>query len=124
MSALRRWEPFRSLMNMQGDRDRVFEEFFGRPLSRREGVRAPTVDMSETVDEVVVRAEMSEAKEGKEETDHRRERIWRGYERAISLPAEVVTNQVKAVMKDGGLEMRLPKTARSKAATPRKVAVE
>ncbi len=50
MSSLRRWEPFRSLMNVQTDLDRVFDEFYGRPLTRQEGVRAPTVDVSETAD--------------------------------------------------------------------------
>lgn len=147
MSALRRWEPFRSLMNMQGDLDRVFDDFFGRPLARQEGVRAPTIDVAETADEVIVKAEMpgvdkkdldvevlpeslslraetATEREEKEQTYHRRERVWRRYERLIPLPAEVVTDQATAVMKDGVLEVRMPKTERSKAATPRKLAVE
>ncbi len=147
MPALRRWEPFRSLMSMQTDLDRVFDEFFGRPWARQEGVRAPTVDVSETPEEVLVkaempgvdrkdlevevlpeslalRAEMSQEKEEKEQSYHRRERVWRRYERVIPLPAEVVTAQVKAAMKDGVLEVRMPKTERSRAATPRKVAVD
>jgi len=134
-------------MNMQGDLDRVFDDFFGRPVARQEGVRAPTLDISETPDEVLVkaempgvdkkdlevevlpeslslRAEMSEEKEEKAETYHRRERMWRRYERVVPLPAEVVTDQAKAVMKGGVLEVRMPKTERSKAATPRKLAVE
>ena len=147
MSALRRWEPFRSLMNMQGDLDRVFDEFFGRPIARQEGVRAPALDVSETPDEVLVKAELpgvdkkdlevevlpeslslraetAEEKEEKEQTYHRRERTWRRYERLVPLPAEVVTDQAKAVMKDGVLEVRMPKTERGKAATPRKLTVE
>jgi len=132
---------------MQTDLDRVFEDFFGRPVSRAEGVRAPTVDVSETDEEILVKAEMpgvekknievevmpeslslsaqtSEEKEEKEQTYHRRERVWRSYARVIPLPAEVVTDQAKATMKDGVLEIRLPKSARSKAETPRKVSVE
>ena len=147
MSALRRWEPFRSLMNMQGDLDCVFDEFFGRPLARQEGVRAPTIDVSETSDEVLVKAEMpgvdkkdievevlpeslslraqvSEEKEEKGQTCHRRERLCRRYERVIPLPAEVMTNEAKAIMKDGVLEVRMPKTERSKASTPRKLTVD
>ncbi len=147
MSSLRRWEPFRSLVNMQTDLDRVFDDFFGRPLAQREGVRAPSVDVSETPEEVVVkaelpgvdkknvevevlpdslsiRAEMSEEKEEKEQTYHRRERIWRRYERLLPLPAEVVTDQTTAVVKDGVLEVRMAKSERGKAATPRKVTVE
>ena len=148
MSALRRWEPFRGLLSMQSDLDRVFEEFFGRPgLAPADGVRIPTVDVSETADAVVVKAEVpgvekkdleievmpdslsleaevTKETEEKEKTYHRRERIWQRFERIIPLPSEVVTDQVKATMKDGVLEVRLPKTERSKATTPRKVSVE
>jgi HSP20 family protein len=146
MSSLRRWDPFRSLMNVQTDLDRVFDEFFGRPLARREGVGAPTLDVSETADEVLVKAElpgigkddlevevlpeslsisaeMSHEKEEKKQTYHRRERVWRRYERVLPLPAEVVTDEAKATMKDGILEVDMPKTERSKSATPRKVSV-
>ncbi len=148
MSALRRWEPFRGLLSLQSDLDRMFEEFFGRPaLATTEGVRAPTVDVSETADAVIVKAEMPgvdkkdievevmpesislkaeviKEKEEREETYHRRERVWQRFERIIPLPAEVITDQAKATMKDGVLEVRLTKTERGKAKTPRKVSVE
>ena len=148
MSALRRWEPFRGLLGMQSELDRMFDDFFGRPaLVRAEGVRVPTVDVSETADAVLVKAEMpgvdkkdlnvevmpgnlllkAEITREKEEKDgqfHRRERVWQRYERVVPLPAEVVTDQVKATMKDGVLEVRMPKTERSKATTPRKIAIE
>lgn len=147
MSALRRWEPFRSLMDMQGDLDRVFDEFFGHSLTRREDARPPAVDVSETADEVLVKAELpgvnkedlqveilpeslslravtTAEKEEKERTYHRRERVWRRYERHIPLPAEVVTAEAKAALTDGVLEVRMPKTERSKETTPRKLPVE
>jgi HSP20 family protein len=148
MSALKRWEPFRGLLSMQSDLDRMFEEFFGRPtLAPTDGVRIPLVDVSETADAVIVkaevpgvdkkdlevevmpeslslRAEVSTEKEEKDKTYHRRERVWQRFERIIPLPAEVVTDQVKATMKDGVLEVRMPKTERSKATTPRKISVE
>jgi HSP20 family protein len=134
-------------MSVQSDLDRVFEDFFGRPMRRDEGTRAPSVDISETADEVLLKAElpgvdkrdlevealpeslclsaeMSGEREEKEQTFHRRERVWRRYERVVALPAEVQTDQVKATMKDGVLEVRMPKTERSKSATPRKVSVE
>ncbi len=148
MSALRRWEPFRGLVGMQGELDRMFDEFFGRgALFRTEGIRVPSIDVSETADAVIVKAEVpgvdkkdleieampdslsikaevSSEKEEKDKTYHRRERTWQRYERVIPLPAEVVTDQVKAIMKDGVLEVKLPKTERSKGAIPRKVSVE
>lgn len=148
MSALRRWEPFRGLLGMQSELDRMFDEFFGRPaFVRPEGVRVPTVDVSETADAVIVKAEVpgvdkkdlevevtpdslslkAEVTREKEEKDrqfHRRERVWQRYERVVPLPAEVVTDQVKATMKDGVLEVRMPKSERSKATPPKKIAVE
>jgi len=147
MSALRRWEPFRSLLNMQGDLDRVFDEFFGHPVTRREDARPPAIDVSETADEVLVKAELpgvnkkdlevevlpeslslraetTAEKEEKDRTYHRRERVWSRYERHIPLPAEVVTDQAKATLTDGVLEVRMPKTERSKQATPRKLAID
>jgi len=147
MSALRRWEPFRGLMSLQSELDHAFDEFFGRSLMKADGVRAPTVDVSETAEEVIVKAELPgvdkkdvqvevlpeslslkaeviQEKEEKERTYHRRERVWRHYERLIPLPAEVITDKVKAVMKDGVLEIRMPKTEPSKETAPKKVAIE
>ncbi len=147
MSALRRWEPFRGLMSLQSELDRALDEFFGRSVMKADGVRAPTVDVSETAEEVIVKAELPgvekkdvqvevlpeslslkaeviQEKEEKERTYHRRERVWRHYERLIPLPAEVITDKVKAVMKDGVLEVRMPKTEPSKETAPKKVAIE
>ena len=150
MSSLMRWDPFRGLVRAQRDVERMFDDFFGRPLRRlevEEGVRLPAVDVSETDEEVVVKAElpgltrdnlevevmpetlslsgtMSQESEEKEGTYHRRERVWGRFERVIPLPAEVVSDQAKATLKDGLLEVRLPKTATAKTATPRKINIE
>jgi HSP20 family protein len=150
MSSLQRWDPFRGLVRAQRDLDRLFDSFFGRPLVRweeEEGVRVPAMDVTETDSEVVVttelpgvdrkdidvevlpeslsvKAEMSRESEGKEKTYHRRERVWGRFERTVSLPAEVVADQVKAVFKDGVLEIRLPKTEQTKASTPKKVQID
>jgi len=151
MSSLRRWEPFRGLMRMQRDLDRVFDDVFGAPW-RREGepedlVRIPSVDVSETDEEVVVRAELpgvgkddlevealpeslaikaetSEEQEEKEATYHRRERVWRRYERVIPLPAEIANEGVKAKLQDGVLEVRAPKAEPAKARGAKKVKIE
>ncbi len=146
MSALRRWEPFRGLLSMQSELDRAFDELFGRSLLKGDGIRAPMIDVSETAEEVIVKAELpgvekkdvevevlpeslslkaevTQEKEEKERTYHRRERVWRQYERLIPLPAEVIPDKVKAVMKDGVLEIQMPKKEPSKE-TPKKVAVE
>ncbi len=150
MSELMKFDPFRGLVRMQRDMDRLFESFFGRPLVRTEedgGVRVPSVDVQETEDEVLVsaelpgvskdglevevlpeqltlKAEVSQEKEEKEGTFHCKERIWSRFERTLPLPAEVVPDQVKASLKDGVLQVRMPKSERAKAQTPRKVKVD
>jgi len=131
--------------------DRLFSELFGHPArwerEEQDGVRIPSVDLIETEQEVIVKAElpgiskdqvllevmperlslvaeMKQDKEDSEKTVHRRERGCGRFERSITLPAEVVTDQVKASLENGLLEVHLPKTDRAKAATPRKVTVE
>jgi HSP20 family protein len=132
--------------------DRLFSDLFGQPLVRwereaEEGIRIPSVDLIETEQEVILRAElpgidkdriqlevmpeqvnlsaeMQAEREGKEGTLHCCERVWGRFERSIPLPVEVLTDQVKASFKDGLLEVRLPKSERAKTATPRKVNIE
>jgi HSP20 family protein len=82
------------------------------------------IDVEVLPESLSVRAEMSRGSEEKEKTYHRRERVWGCFERTVSLPAEAVTDQVKAVFKDGVLEIRLPKTEQTKASTPKKVKID
>ncbi len=150
MSELMKFDPFRGLVRMQRDMDRLFESFFGRPLLRTEedgSVRVPSVDVQETENEVLVsaelpgvtkdnlevevlpeqltlKAEVNQEDEKEEGTYHFKERIWSRFERTLPLPVEVVPDQVKASLKDGVLQVRLPKSERAKAQTPRKVKVD
>jgi len=150
MSSMMRWDPFRGLLRMQRDMDQMLSELFGPPArwtEEPEGVRIPSVDLVETESELVVKAElpgidkdkiqievtpeqvsiageMSEEKEEKEATHHRRERVWGRFERTVALPTEVVTDQAKATYRDGLLEIHLPKSERAKALTPKRVKIE
>jgi HSP20 family protein len=97
----------------------------------------PKIDVSETKDAVVVKAEVpgvdqkdiglslqegvltikGEKEEEKEEKDkryHRVERSYGAFARAIRLPAAVDSSKVSATFKDGVLTVTLPKTAAAK----------
>lgn len=151
MSYLMRIDPMRDLVRMEREMDRMMRRFF-RPLVEAEAmeeVRIPSIDVSETEDEVIVKAEVPgikkedlsievlpdtlqlsaklsrEREEGaKEGTFHLRERVWGRFERSIPLPTEVKVDQVKAALHEGVLEVRLPKMEPTKAIQPRKVEVQ
>jgi HSP20 family protein len=148
MSILR-WDPFEELREMQRSLDRLFDELTGRrPVRRREArepvVWEPAVEVYETDQEVVVRAELpgvdpknvnvtvqdntvtieAEAKEEQEERGRnylRRELRYGQFCRSLALPAEVKPDQAKATYRNGVLELRVPKSERAK---PKQVKVE
>ncbi|RLC27071.1 MAG: hypothetical protein DRH21_00180 [Deltaproteobacteria bacterium] len=56
--AIVKWEPFGELTTLRRQMDRLMESFFGRePLSYERERWIPAVDVAETKDEIVVKAE-------------------------------------------------------------------
>jgi len=131
-----RWDPFRELEDMSERLNRVFS----RPVVRPSGKEtltvadwAPTVDISETEQEYLIKAELPEVKkedvkvtvedgvltiqgerrqekEDKGRKYHRVERSYGGFARSFTLPESVDEGAVKAEYKDGVLSLHLPKT--------------
>jgi HSP20 family protein len=145
--ALMRWNPSRDLLSIRNDMNRLFNEFFGRTEGEEgawlSGAWAPPVDIHETDDALIVKAELPgfskddvniELKnnsltlkgqrrhetEVKEEQYHRRERAYGSFQRTFMLPTTVDSEKVTATYKDGVLELRLPK---SEAAKPKRIAI-
>lgn len=100
-------------------------------------LQAPFLDMYEENGDVVVKAELpgmskddievtlsdsmltlkgekKKEEEVKEKDYHRCEREYGSFLRTIDLPAEIKTEGVKAVFKEGVLEIRLPKSEKAK----------
>jgi len=149
-----RWEPFGGirrrddvfgeLTRMQEEMNRFFDDFFGE--QRRglaEGAWLPSVDVSETDSELMVRAELpgmshedieinvqdniltlkgEKKQEKKEEKEnfHRLERSYGSFSRSFSLPAGVKPDDIKATFKDGVLQVTMPKVEEAK---PKKIAI-
>jgi len=135
-----RWSPWRELEDMQRGLSRILDDTsFG---TTETGQWAPAVDIRETDDALLVQAELpgidkkdvklevkdsvltisgerSYAKDVKEENVHRIERSYGRFVRSFSLPSNVDTDRVDASMKNGILEIRLPKkeSAKPKAIT-------
>ena len=131
--AIKRWRPFRDLVSVQDDMNRLFDDFFGRLPMRTEGMErmwAPNVDVSETKDNIIVTAEIpgmtkddikvtlnentltlsGEKKREKEANYHRIERSYGSFTRSFDLPTTVQFDKIKANYKDGVLQITLPKS--------------
>jgi HSP20 family protein len=144
--AIVRWSPFRDLMGIQQEVNRLFEDLMTRRAEAgAEGtVWVPAVDVAETEDAVnvkveapgvkkedikisvtnnvlTVRGEKKMEKETSEENYHRIERVYGSFVRSLELPTLVRADKVKASFKDGVLSIVLPKSEEVK---PKEIAIE
>jgi HSP20 family protein len=147
MAIVRWWDPWKDLALVQEKMNRLFEDTIAR-RGREEGLGAamwaPDVDIYETENEIVVKAEVPgvdkeqiaiEVKDGvltlrgerkfekevKEENYHRMERSYGGFMRSFSVPSSVDADRIGARLKDGVLEVKLPKADKAK---PRQIKVD
>jgi len=129
------WNPFRELDNFNKDVNSFFDlspfRFFG-------GMNSPRVDVYQTENDIVVKAEIpgiskedlnvyvdensvrlsGQSKRDKEYNDeniYRTERYYGSFSRTIPLPAEVKPEQAKAEYKDGILSITVPKAEPAKS---------
>lgn len=129
------WRERRDIDLFRREIDSLFDRFFeGWPfeLTSTESQWVPSVDLSETNKEYIVRAEIpgvdpkdfdislnnnvltirgerKHEKETKDEDFHRIERVYGTFTRSIQLPGEVKEDKVSANYKNGVLEIILPK---------------
>ena len=139
--SIMRWRPRHDLSNIREEMNRLFDDFFtGWPERRRgllEGEWAPSIDVAETDEDIVITAELpgvdqkgvditivddvltlkgekKEEKEVKEKNYHRIERSYGTFQRSISLPTGVKADKAKATYKDGVLQITVPKAEEAK----------
>ncbi len=144
--AIMRWSPFRDLMGIQQEVNRLFDDLMTRRAEAGvEGaVWAPAADVAETEDAVnvkieapgvnkddikisvtnnvlTIRGEKKMEKETSEESYHRIERVYGSFVRSLELPTIVQADKVTASFKDGVLTIVLPKSEEVK---PKEIAIE
>lgn len=73
------------------------------------GVDKQDIDISISDDELRVKAEKKEETEVSEKDYHKRERTYKRFERMVKLPVAVKTEEAKAKLESGVLEVTLPK---------------
>jgi HSP20 family protein len=133
-----RWDPQHGLSGLQEQVNRLFESSFpGRSDNSALTTWAPAVDIYETENELVVKADLPDVSEKdldvrienntltirgerkfekKVEEEHylRVERTYGSFSRSFSLPNTVNSEAIKAEYKNGVLTVELPKRAESK----------
>ncbi|MGD0612583.1 MAG: Hsp20/alpha crystallin family protein [Anaerolineales bacterium] len=140
MSNLTRFEPAREMLTLREAMDQLFNEAFTRPFGLTPDMQAPSIDMFQTEDNLVVRAalpgvkaedmqisvtgdlltikaEMKEKTNIKEEAYHIREQRYGSFERTLSLPSEVLADKAKAEFENGILTITLPKVEETRPKT-------
>ena len=140
------WKPLKELTvfgdfeKMRGDMDLLWDSFMGGSFRRRgneDAMWVPSVDVAETKNEVIVKAELpgmdpkdvdltlsdgnlviqGEKKQEKEETDENYQYVERSYGsfvRSVRLPKEVRQDKISASYKNGVLKVVLPKSEEAK----------
>ncbi|NVM25573.1 MAG: Hsp20/alpha crystallin family protein [Desulfobacterales bacterium] len=134
------WRPMgRELSSLHQEMDRLWDRFMGEtPLVRRiTGEWWPTVDVSETKDNFVIKAELPgmdasdvnvsvsgnvltikgekrKEEEEKDEHHYRAERYYGSFQRSFQLPASMQAEKVEATFDKGVLRVILPKVEEAK----------
>lgn len=128
-------------MTLRKEVDRLFDRMWeGEPELASLGDWKPLLDLKETKDFMVVTAEMpgmdlkdikvivregiltiegekKQLEEEKDEKHYRMERSFGSFSRSIRLPVAVDPNKVTAVLKNGLIEVKMPKLASAKETT-------
>ena len=138
--AIIRWDPFREMSTVQNRFDRLFDSVWGG----RQEAWLPAVDVFDTKDAVVLKAELPgmdpeaiqiEVEDNvltikgerrfeekvDEERYYRVERRFGSFQRSLALPQGVKTDEIQAGYEDGILEVRVPKADEEK---PKKIEVK
>ena len=79
------------------------------------GVDAKEIDITVTGDLLTIKGEKKEEKEEKGQNFHRRERRYGSFSRSFRLPVEVKADSIDAGYKDGVLTVTMPKAEAEKA---------
>ncbi|MBN1444520.1 MAG: Hsp20/alpha crystallin family protein [Candidatus Omnitrophica bacterium] len=138
MDKITKWNPFRELLDVRDDFDRIVEGMFKPGAGIWEAqAKVPAVDVCEDKDNVFVKAELpglkkdeisvsladdiltlsgrkSETQEEKKENYYRKEIREGSFARSVEIPWSIDRDKITASYKDGVLEIVLPKAPEEK----------
>ena len=144
--AIVKYSPFRDMMNMQEQMNRLLDLAWSKQGGEelREGAWQPPVDIYEDENAVIIKAELpgidqkdievriedntltirgerKHEEEVRKENYHRVERYYGGFQRSFSIPATIHQEKVRASSDKGVLTITLPKREEVK---PKQITVE
>lgn len=141
MAMLERWDPFRDLMSIQNELNRLFGRTYGGGevgSAQAAGAWAPALDVYETTDKFVVSVELPGIepgevdvsvedstltikgereffyKDGSEDAFQRIERRYGAFSRTLSLPSTADSERIDASFDKGILTIEVPKREEAK----------
>ena len=141
------WRPFREVSRLRREMDRLWDDYYGsgrRGLQPLQAEFAPAVDVKETAEAVVVKAEVpgmdakeitiavtgdvltikgakKSEREEKEENYHLVERSYGSFSRSLTLHAAVDLDKIEARYDKGVLTVTCPK---QEAVKPKAIAIK
>jgi len=142
---LNRWDPFREMLSIRNNMDRMFDSALaGSPDRWQPMAWDLALDVVESKDEFLVKAsvpginpddleitynnniltikgELKEENEVEEAQYHLRERRYGSFARSLTLPTGIEANKIEANYEAGVLKLRLPKAEEVK---PKKIAIQ
>lgn len=136
--------PFHDMVGMRRQMERLFDAFSDRPADRvgagvfpavnitedadtyyvsaeLPGVKAADLDLNVTANQLTLAGERKISEEAGDARYHRREREAGRFSRAVSLPGDIDTDNVKARLVDGVVTVTISKAEKAK---PRKVTIQ
>jgi len=145
--ALVKYNPLRELRGMQEQMNRLLNLSWNHDLAGEdmsEGIWQPSVDIYETADSIVIKAELPDVEqkdievriedntltikgerkhdgEVKKENYHRIERYFGSFQRSFTLPSSIRQDNVSAICERGVLTITLPKKEETK---PKQIKVD
>ena len=146
MSTVVRWNPFRDMVNMRSEFDRLFDEVMDAPRLRWQeptnwglaldvvedeenfmikasvpGVDPNDLDITITDNVLTIKGEIKEDETVEQERYHLRERRFGTFARSVTLPVPVNADAIEATYEHGILNLYVPKTEEIK---PKRIAIK
>ena len=148
MSRLVRWDPFREMLSMRNQMDRLMADAFNTPSvwqndeyagymrlaldvtenddnytvrASLPGIKAEDLDISFSENTLTIKGETKGENVDENEKWHLRERRFGSFMRTISLPTQVNADAIDAHFENGVLTLTLPKAEEVK---PRRIAIK